>query len=230
MLETLIMKTTPIPKGDYTVNINFEDSAIGSLDIIDQGTQGMVFTRQTSNLTGNPGVVDTQWGKCFQTNGSVNYLCTNGKLFNFITASTDKEMTIEFVMRTTDTSVARYIASSGDYPSSSIIRSGWAFTTQLSAGYFGQLFVTDAAGNYNRVVVTGDSYRVNDVVRKYVMQYKASTNQIRMIDVTYNRTGAWFPRMSNVETYARLFASHGNGAAASFLFKSLTIGNKLTIT
>lgn len=228
MLESIIMQTSPKPKANYLVDINFEKHAIGSLDIIDYGTTGMVFTRQTSNLNGSPGVIDTQWGKCFQTNGSVNYLCTNGKLFNVINVNEDREMTIEFILRNTDPAGFHHVASTGDYPPSMDIRSGWAFLPEVF-GNDTQVFVTNSAGTYNRVVVTGDNGRINNVVRKYVFQYKASTNQYRLIDATYNKYGSWLPRLSNVETYARLFASHGNPPISSGLFKSLTIGNTLTL-
>lgn len=228
MLESIIMQTSPKPKANYLVDINFEKHAIGSLDIIDYGETGMVFTRQTSNLNGSPGVIDTQWGKCFQTNGSVNYLCTNGKLFGLISATQDREMTIEFILRNTDPTGYRHIASTGDYPASMQIQSGWIFLSEFS-GNFAQVFVTNSTGTYNRAVVTGDNGRINNVVRKYVFQYKASTNQYRLIDVTYNRFGSWLPRLSTVESYARLFMTHGSPAMASGLFKSLTIGDTLTI-
>lgn len=219
MIETLFRSSIKKRTSNLEVDIRFDELPIGSTEIIDYGKKQMVFQRM-SGSSGGGSVVNTPYGKCFSNKANEYFECTNGKLFNFLNSTVDKEMVFEFI-RLSDYS-ANHLFSSGDYNSQ--INGGWAFLERHSHTEF---FITNSGGTYNRLF-SGSYHQPLGNLNKYAIQLDATNNRIRVVNLITNTIGSWVTRFTTTETWARLFKGEEAYPNSPFLFKSLSIREGLT--
>ena len=219
MIETLFRSSIKKRTSNLEVDIRFDELPIGSTEIIDYGKKQMVFQR-TSWSSGEGSVVNTPYGKCFSNKANEYFECTNGKLFNFLDSTVDKEMVFEFI-KLNNYSI-NYLFSSGDYTNK--INGGWAF---LERSTYVEFFITNSNGHYDRLYSNSYHQPLGNL-NKYAIQLDATNNRIRVVDLITNSIGPWHTRFTTTETWARLFIGGKTYPSSPFLFKSLSIREGLT--
>lgn len=140
-------KFTDAP-GEWQINIFFDKSQVGSLDIVDRGLRKTKFTRyaaNASNITAGTGVIDDPvYGVGYNHNQNISFLAQNGRKIGFFDASS--EMELAYVTRPSDPYGVRMMVCTGTYPANRDIKQGYAIGADQFTTNHMQFFMTSTSG------------------------------------------------------------------------------------
>lgn len=169
MLEQLLFKKSKPP---YLMDINFANAVVGSQSIVDQGTQALPFTRNTSGTgSGKPdGVVNhPTYGMTYYFNGATAFIRSQAFSLNAIFYRLDFEMV-------TETTTSMILFETGDFPSFAGFGVGSALSLNQFPSTYVQWFQAPNTSNWRRVLLDGAN---NQVMESYSIIRLPSGTTIR---------------------------------------------------